>query len=102
MIGLRRQILRRLQRLLHLLRVFVDAHASTYERERQRQLRDRHSDPAGAGEEPHSRSQEHARNQLRGQRSCGRSFASLRMTARKPAACSSIAAALYPVYECLP
>jgi hypothetical protein len=28
MIGLRRQILRRLERLLHLLRVFVDAHAS--------------------------------------------------------------------------
>src|SRR5205809_1993340 len=38
MIGLRSQVLRRLQRLLHLLRVFIDAHASTYERERHRQL----------------------------------------------------------------
>src|SRR6266403_5022385 len=34
MIGLRSQILRALQRLLHLLRVFVDAHALRYERER--------------------------------------------------------------------
>jgi hypothetical protein len=33
MISLRCEILRRLQRLLHLLRVFVDAHASTYEHE---------------------------------------------------------------------
>jgi hypothetical protein len=38
MIGLRSQILCRLQRLLQLLRVFIDAHASRYERERQRQL----------------------------------------------------------------
>src|SRR5207249_2212063 len=38
MIGLGSQVLRRLQRLLHLLRVFIDAHASTYERERHRQL----------------------------------------------------------------
>ena len=38
MIGLRSQILCRLQRLLHLLRVFVDAHTSTYEREGQRAI----------------------------------------------------------------
>jgi len=49
MIGLRSQILRGLQRLLHLLRVFVDAHASTYEREPHRQLRGRHSDPRSRG-----------------------------------------------------
>src|SRR6266705_3578830 len=38
MIGLRSQILRALQRLLHLLCVFVDAHTSTYEREGQRAI----------------------------------------------------------------
>ena len=33
MISLRREVLRRLQRLLHLLRVFVDAHAPKYKRD---------------------------------------------------------------------
>src|SRR5947199_8480670 len=37
MISLRGQILRALQRLLHLLCVFIDAHASRYERRPQRQ-----------------------------------------------------------------
>jgi len=38
---------------------------------------------------------------MRAQTSFERSFAPLRMTATNVPACSSIAAALHPVYECL-